>query len=230
MGGLSLLQWIFPTQESKWGLLHRRWILYPLSYQGSPTVFCVCVCAFPFSRGSSQSSDWTHISHIAGGFFTSWSTREAKNTGLGSLSLLQRIFLIAQVVKNPPARLLSKRQQIIILGENVEKRKHSHTVVGNVNWCSCYGTIWNKIPQKIKKRTTIWSSNSTSRYLSKANKKTLIRKDISTSTFTALNMSANLENSAVATGLEKVFFHSNPKEGQSQRMFKLPHNCAHFTW
>ena len=27
----------------------------------------------------------------------------------------------------------------------------------------------------------------------------------------ALNMTANLENSAVATGLEKVSFHSNPK-------------------
>ena len=29
----------------------------------------------------------------------------------------------------------------------------------------------------------------------------------------------NLENSAVATGLEKVSFHSNPKERQCQRMF-----------
>ena len=29
-----------------------------------------------------------------------------------------------------------------------------------------------------------------------------------------LNMPANLENSAVATGLEKVSFHSNPKERQ----------------
>jgi len=36
-------------------------------------------------------------------------------------------------------------------------------------------------------------------------------------------MSANFENSAVATGLEKVSFHSNPKERQSQRMLKLPH-------
>ena len=45
----------------------------------------------------------------------------------------------------------------------------------------------------------------------------------------ALNMSANLENSAVATGLEKVSFHSNPKEGQFQRMLKLPHNCTHLT-
>ena len=40
-------------------------------------------------------------------------------------------------------------------------------------------------------------------------------------------MSASLENSAVATGLEKVSFHSNPKERQCQRMFKLPHNCTH---
>ena len=34
----------------------------------------------------------------------------------------------------------------------------------------------------------------------------------------ALDMSANLENSAVATGLDKVGFHSNPKEWQCQRM------------
>ena len=38
-----------------------------------------------------------------------------------------------------------------------------------------------------------------------------------------------LENSTVATGLEKVSFHSSPKEGQCQRMFKLLHNCTHFT-
>ena len=40
-------------------------------------------------------------------------------------------------------------------------------------------------------------------------------------------MLANLENSAVATGLEKVSFHSNPKESQCQRMLKLQHNCTH---
>ena len=34
-------------------------------------------------------------------------------------------------------------------------------------------------------------------------------------------MPANLENSAVATGLEKVSFHSKPKERQWKRMFKL---------
>ena len=43
------------------------------------------------------------------------------------------------------------------------------------------------------------------------------------------NMPANLENSAVATGLEKISFHSNPKERQCQRMLKLLHNCTHLT-
>ena len=48
----------------------------------------------------------------------------------------------------------------------------------------------------------------------------------------------NLENSATqiwkiqqtfSIGLEKFSFHFNPKEGQCQRMFKLAHNCTHFT-
>ena len=46
--------------------------------------------AFPFSR------DQTQVSHIGGRFSTSWATREAKNTGVGSLSLLQRVFLAQQ--------------------------------------------------------------------------------------------------------------------------------------
>ena len=33
----------------------------------------------------------------------------------------------------------------------------------------------------------------------------------------ALNMPANLENSAVATGVEKVTFHSNPKERHAKK-------------
>ena len=41
VGSLSLLQRIFPTQESNWGLLHCRQILYQLSYEGSPST-CQC--------------------------------------------------------------------------------------------------------------------------------------------------------------------------------------------
>ena len=37
-GSPSLLQWIFPTQESNQGLLHCRQILYQLSYEGNPLI------------------------------------------------------------------------------------------------------------------------------------------------------------------------------------------------
>ena len=43
-------------------------------------------------------------------------------------------------------------------------------------------------------------------------------------------MQANLENSTVPTRLEKVSFHSNLKERECQRMFKLPYDCSHFTY
>ena len=36
VGRLSLLQDIFSTQEWNWGRSHCRWVLYQLSYQGSP--------------------------------------------------------------------------------------------------------------------------------------------------------------------------------------------------
>ena len=43
----------------------------------------------------------------------------------------------------------------------------------------------------------------------------------------ALNIPANLKNSAVAIGLEKVSFHPNHKERQCQRTFKVPHRYTH---
>ena len=42
-------------------------------------------------------------------------------------------------------------------------------------------------------------------------------------------MTENREKSAVATGLGKVNFHSNPKEKKCQRMLKLLHNYSHLT-
>ena len=45
----------------------------------------------------------------------------------------------------------------------------------------------------------------------------------------ALSIAENLESSAVATGLKKVSFHFNPKEGECQIMFELPYNWACFT-
>ena len=64
-----------PTQGSNPGLPHCGWILYQLSHQGSPRI--LEWVAYPFSRGSSQPRNWTRVSCIPGGFFTSWAMREA---------------------------------------------------------------------------------------------------------------------------------------------------------
>ena len=75
VGSLSLLQGILPTQGSNPGLPHCRGILYQLSHQGSLRI--LEWVAYPFSRYS-QPRDWTQVSRIAGGFFTSWAIREAQ--------------------------------------------------------------------------------------------------------------------------------------------------------
>ena len=76
VGSRSLLQGIFPTQESNPGLPHCRWILYQLSHQGSPRI--LEWVAYPFSSRSSPPRNRTGVSCIAGGFFTNWATREAQ--------------------------------------------------------------------------------------------------------------------------------------------------------
>ena len=50
MGSLSLLQGIFLTQESKWGLLHCRQILYQLSYWGNPTFLKITIIFVEFLK------------------------------------------------------------------------------------------------------------------------------------------------------------------------------------
>ena len=52
--------------------------------------------AFPFSKGSSQPRDQTQVSHIVGGFLLAEPQGKPKNTGMGSLSLLQGIFLMQE--------------------------------------------------------------------------------------------------------------------------------------
>ena len=75
-----------------------------------------------FSRGSSQPRDWTQVSHMADGFFTSWATREAKNTGMDSLSLLQRIFL----TQEPKQCLLNCR--LILYQRSYQERQLGPTL------------------------------------------------------------------------------------------------------
>ena len=64
----------------QWWILGCHTLCDPMDYtiHGIPQARILEWVAFPFSRGSSQLKDWTHVSCIAGGFFTSWATREAQ--------------------------------------------------------------------------------------------------------------------------------------------------------
>ena len=73
-GCYAVFQGLFPTQGLNPGLHHCRWIIYQLSHQGSPRI--LEWIAFPFSSRYSQPRNRTRVSCIAGGFFTSWATRE----------------------------------------------------------------------------------------------------------------------------------------------------------
>ena len=94
VGSLSLIQGIFPTQESNPGLPLCRQILYQLSHKKSQrTLEWV---AYPFSSGSSWPRNRTRVSCIAGGFFTNWAIREAlvSQRTSNSKNSIHKIFFI----------------------------------------------------------------------------------------------------------------------------------------
>ena len=63
----------------KWKLLSRVWLFaIPWTIQSMEFSRILEWVSFPFSRGSTQPRDQTQVSHIAGGFFTSWATRKAQ--------------------------------------------------------------------------------------------------------------------------------------------------------
>ena len=90
VGSLSLLQGIFWTQGWNPGLPHCRWVLYQLSFKGSPRI--LEWVAYPFSKGTSQPRNWTGVPCIAGGLFTNWAAISGKAKKL--CPLLCRNFLV----------------------------------------------------------------------------------------------------------------------------------------
>ena len=74
-----ILEWVAIPFSRVMGLNpclpHCRWILYQLSHKESPGIL-ECV-AYPFSSRSSWPRNQTRVSCTAGGFFTSWATKEA---------------------------------------------------------------------------------------------------------------------------------------------------------
>ena len=100
--------------------------------------------AISLSRGSSQPRDWTQVSCIAGGFFTSWATREAQ-VNILSLSILH---LRTCVVFNNKWSLLTS---------SVPLNRLPWWLSGKESTCSCgrHGFPWvGKIPCRRKSQPT----------------------------------------------------------------------------
>ena len=67
--------------------------------------------------------------------------------------------------------LLSKRQQIVSIGEDVEKRETLYTIDGTANWCSHYEDSLKKLKIELTR-----NPNSTPQYLSKENENTNLKR------------------------------------------------------
>ena len=96
VGGLSLLQWIFPTQELNQDLLHCRLILYQLSYQGRPDTDWRIINDCSMRKRykllwKNESCSVVSNSLQPHGLYSPWNSL-GKNTRANNLLLLQGIF------------------------------------------------------------------------------------------------------------------------------------------
>ena len=151
VGSLSLFQAIFPTQGSNPGLPNCRRILYQLSHKGSSRI--LEWVAYPFSSGSSWSSNWTGVSCTARGFFTNWAKREGFTRAFVYL-----VSLVAQMVKNPPAMQETGVQSLAPedpLKEGIAT--HSSILAWRIPWTEELGRLWSTGSQRVRHN---WVSNA----------------------------------------------------------------------
>ena len=143
--------------------------------------------AFPFSRGSSQPRDLTQVSCVAGGFFTSWATREAQE---------YTEELYKKDLHDPDNH------------DGVITHLKPDILECEVKWALESITV-NKasggdgIPVELFQ----------------------ILEDDAVKVLHSICQHWKIQQWPL---LKKISFHSNPKERQCQRTFKLPHNCTHF--
>ena len=98
--------------------------------------------AISFSRGSSQLSDQTQVSHIAGGFFTSWAIKEAPTT-LNALFIYTNKALLIYSTK---ALFITKL--FYLVSWLLKKYKHRHKKL--VSLSSLFGYLEHKESKELK--------------------------------------------------------------------------------
>ena len=88
--------------------------------------------AVPFSGGSFQPRDWTQVSHIAGGFFTSWATRPCFKSWIRKICW-RRNRLPTPVLLGFPCGSAGKESACNVgdlgWGDSLEKGKATHSSI-----------------------------------------------------------------------------------------------------
>ena len=100
VGCLSLLQGIFPTQGSKPGLPHCRWILYQLSHQGSPNTSIQFSSAQSLSRVRLFATPRTAARQASLSIINSWSS--LKLMSIDSVMPSNHLILCCPLLLLPP--------------------------------------------------------------------------------------------------------------------------------
>ena len=133
------------------------------------------------------------------------------------LNVIAALFTIVRTWKQPSClstdEWIKKLWHIYTMEYYLAIKRNEYEAV-LVRWMNLVPVIQSEVSQKEKTKYILMYISNPERWCCES---------------AALNMPASFEKSALATGLEKVSFHSNPKERQCQRMFKLPHNWTHLT-
>ena len=93
--------------------------------------------AMPSSRGSSQPRDWTQVSSIAGGFFPTWTTREAPHDPKNVGNLISD-----SSASSKPSFHIWKFSVYILLKPSLKDFKHKLAIMWNECNCVIFGTFF----------------------------------------------------------------------------------------
>ena len=129
VGSLSLLWGILPTQESNWGLLHCRWILYQLSYQESPYIY---IYIYIWRNSCVKISHFTCLQNVIPSFI---------KLSVGPQTCLSGTFSL--LVSNPASQLSFKLSEVPVsfFGHSVHVTCLSQAAIQR-HWEITQNTSW----------------------------------------------------------------------------------------
>ena len=107
--------------------------------------------SLPFSRGSSHPRDRTHVSHIAGGFFTSWATKEAHCLEFHCGSLVVLVQSLSRVrLFSTPWTAAHQTSMSFTISQSLPKLMSTESVMSSNHFVLCHPLLLTSILPNIR--------------------------------------------------------------------------------